>query len=103
MHRRGSNNEHRNDDHTHAVMQPRPPLFFLAPLAGAFAAIATRQCRAEVTGERELRFIRDVAELSHHPPRSGFTPDPEWLADFAYVWTPKAGVCGYSSSLQPGC
>jgi hypothetical protein len=52
-------------------------------------------------GERERRFIKDVAELSHHPARSGFTPNPEWLADF-HVWTPKAGVCGYSSSLQPG-
>jgi hypothetical protein len=31
-------------------------------------------------GESEQRFIKGVAELSHHP-AGGFTPNPEWIAD----------------------
>ena len=50
-------------------------------------------------GESEQQFIKDVAELSHHPAR--------WLHTQSRMdrrltfWTSKAGVCGYSSWWQP--
>ena len=59
MRRRDTDNEHSNDDQTHAVARHRSPLFLFKPLAGAFAAIATRQCTAEVT-QRENN---DLSEM----------------------------------------
>src|SRR6478752_1401182 len=51
MRRRGGDNKNRNDDQPQAVARHRSPaLPFLEPLAAGFVAIATRECRAEVTG-----------------------------------------------------
>jgi len=69
MRRRGSNNEHRNDDQTHAVARHRSPLFLFRAAGWRICCHCDKTMQSGGNGERERRFIRDVAELSHHPAR----------------------------------
>ena len=62
-------NERRNDDQTHAVARHRSPLFLFKAAAWSIRCHCDKTMQSGGNGERERRFIRDVAELSHHPAR----------------------------------
>ena len=91
MRRRGGNNERRNGDQAHAVARHRSPLL-LRTASWRIGCHCDKTMQSGGNGESEQRFIKGVAELSHHPARlhtqSRITREPPATVTFLHSVLP---------------